>query len=471
MSEAIWKGLLDLDAQLGKHDVPRLSDVWLRDAERFYLSPNAKLWVACVGRGGAKTFASVKCGIAETLFGAYAIPNGERHYLGHVSENLSEAGKTSAIYAQYFRMLDVAIAPSVETIDLLDLPDRGIKILASRVGAVSGFRCYGWTADENAKWSSDGSNPSKEVVASMRAMTVTHPRARGRMFSSPVGRIGHFYDTLAQGDCFGQIVTQAATWIANPSVTEAQTRELEPDARIWAREYAAIPQAGALAAFDPAAIDRAFAPKRTLPSDGRVLVLDPSSGKKDTWSWGVVGWNREHHDPGYIRFDAIDGIEGSFWRETKSDDVVARVAKVAKDLGITDVHSDQREAFALEAAFRAHGLIFQAHDYTAASKPRAVETVRRWLADDMISLPEHAKLRTELHGFEERATASGSFTFGARGSGHDDFVALLLTAALTDIAGELTGPTRIHAPPPRSNDPSMDGSSGLYGRWAGRRGF
>lgn len=47
-------------------------------------------------------------------------------------------------------------------------------------------------------------------------------------------------------------------------------------------------------------------------------------------------------------------------------------------------------------------------------------------------LPRHERLRNELLGFEERISGSGGFTYGARGKNHDDYVALLITAAIAD---------------------------------------
>lgn len=64
------------------------------------------------------------------------------------------------------------------------------------------------------------------------------------------------------------------------------------------------------------------------------------------------------------------------------------------------------------------------------AKGNAVASLRRWLADSRITLPEHRILKNELNCFEEKVTPSGAITFGARGSGHDDYVALLLTAAM-----------------------------------------
>ena len=89
--------------------------------------------------------------------------------------------------------------------------------------------------------------------------------------------------------------------------------------------------------------------------------------------------------------------------------------------------------------------------YRHPSKPPAVERVRRWLADGALSLPAHDQLRNELLGFEERVTASGAFTFGARGSGHDDYVSLLITAAMADAKGMIPRGGRARAPAPTLN--------------------
>lgn len=437
-SPEILRGLLEIDARLAARGVPELSDFWRGEVEAFYLHPTARSWVAQIGRGGAKTTQGiVKTAIAETLFGQFKIPIGERHYFAIVSANVDETAKTLRVVGSNLRMLGVSFDTRDDAIDLREDKSRGLKVLACRVGAVSGFRAFGWAADENAKWSNDGANPSAEVCASLRAMTITHPNARSRMFSSPLGRAGYHYEAWSKGTTGYQVASHAASWVANPSITEAYTREHEPDERVWKREYAAEPQATASAAFDQDAVDRAFVPRAELIPRRRVMVIDASSGRKDTWAWGAVGWNRDERGHGYVHFDNVDGIEGRFWRTTSAREVVDRVAAACEARGITEVHGDQREAFALSALFEEKGLRFRAHDWTATSKPRAVETVRRWLADGLISFCEHAKLRRELLEFEEKITSAGTFRYEARGGGKDDYVALVVTAAMVELAGDL----------------------------------
>lgn len=441
MSRRLWVGFQDVVERLAAHGVPRPSDRWMQEVRRFYLHPTAKAWLACCGRGSGKNLVGILCDITELVHGDFKIAPGERHYQVQVGENTDEAQKTLRQQGAYFDMLGIPNERTKDTIDLGgELSDRGTKVLACRIGAVSGFRSTGDTHQEIAKWNNDGVNPADEIATSAAAQTVTHPSARHRYFSTPMGRTGFFYDRLRLGDTASQIVTCGPTWEFNPTITEAETRKLEPDERKWRREYLAEPQATALAAFDPTAVERAFAERPRLIPRRRSIIIDASSARKDRWSWGVCGWNLDAEGRGYLAFDLVDGLEGRFWEQVSAEELVDGIAHLAREVGITDVHGDQREAYALASLFERKGLRFTSHDWTATSKPRAVETVRRWLADGSLSLPPHEQLRRELLEFEEKLTASGGFRYEARRSGRDDYVALLLTAALADMGGELIAP-------------------------------
>jgi len=169
----------------------------------------------------------------------------------------------------------------------------------------------------------------------------------------------------------------------------------------------------------------------------------------------------------------VDGQPGRFFDQVRADAIVARVARLAVDRGVTSVHADQRESFALESLFSAANLDYHVHDWTSTSKPQAVERLRRWFADDRVALPTHAKLKIELLAFEERVTPSGQFTFGARGSGHDDYVALLLTAVMAsgDEADVQRVDMSLFVQPTRTTAPQSDywgiGPSGSGSRWDG----
>jgi len=244
---------------------------------------------------------------------------------------------------------------------------------------------------------------------------------------------------------------------------------------------------GAEGVFDFDAVERIFRacdPKQVRPLGAPQLIIDPSSGKKDSWAFGFCQWlqplpprdafiktpfsTRSVDDDGnvvermvgeyvldpaykgetrpFLRFFDIDGYEGSFWGQVSADEIIDRLARLCVHYGVRDVHSDQRESLMLKSAFERRRLRFHEHVYSPESKSSAIEHTRRWLKEAMLSVYDHPKLRAEFHAFTSRPTPGGGFTFGARGSGHDDYVALVLTAALASLEGLLHGsPIRIHA--------------------------
>jgi hypothetical protein len=441
---ATFASLLELDRDLARARHLPLTPWWREQLSRWYEHHTAKTLVARVGRGGTKSTTATKVALNETLFGDWLVPPGETHWFVLVSVSKDEAAARLLLLESYLRALGEKFERVGDSI-VLESQARGFRVLACQVASVSGPRAYGFACDELAKWRSSDrlSNPASEVVASANAMCVTHPRARRLLISSPVGLTDFHHKRFELGDTAEQLVAQAPTWVANPSITEAQTHELEPDPRIWAREYQAIPQAGALSVFEPQAVANAFVwPTTMCEPRGRIGVIDASSGRKDTWSFGVAAWR---HVDGARRlvFDKIGGFEGAFWKQRTGEQIVADVAETFKRWNVRSVHADQREALMLNAAFARHGLRFHEHTWTAPAKERAVSAVRGWLRDRVLLLPEHERLRDELLDFEERVTTSGAFSFGARGTGYDDFVSLLLTAAMADADRHLPdSPTR-----------------------------
>lgn len=139
----------------------------------------------------------------------------------------------------------------------------------------------------------------------------------------------------------------------------------------------------------------------------------------------------------YLQLHQVGVIEGGFAGRVSGDEIADQLAEVAKTHNVRHVHSDQRESLFLGAALQRRGLIFASHDWSNASKQQAVTLVRRWLADHKLALPPDAlELKRELLSFEEKVSPGGMLTFGARGSGHDDFVALLITLAHVELSDE-----------------------------------
>lgn len=410
MSSAVFAALLDISRALEKAGVPPLSPYWKNEAERFYLHSSARLLVECVGRGGDKSRTSTMMAVAETLAGDFRIPPGERHYFVHVAENRDEAAKTISIVARYLEILGVPFTRSADTIELEQLP-RGIRVLACRVGAVSGFRCFGWTADENAKWDTEGADPSAEVIASIRAMTVTHTEARGRMISSPLGIVGHFFDTWQKGDTDSQVVGHAPSWEANPSITEAQTRALEVDDRKWAREYKAIPTSELdESLFSAAAIDRAARrdANEIPPESGQHFVAGLDPGFRGNGFTFVVSTAKLAPDGRTIRSVVLAReLRGSKSAPLDADRAIVWLKEPYQRYRLPSIRTDQYSFDVLQVLARRHGIVLTREPSTATSNLERYEKLATYLNANELEIPNLPQLRADLLGVVRRITSNG----------------------------------------------------------------
>lgn len=473
---ATLDSLLGIDDALTRAGHHPLTDWWKEQLGRLYRHPSALTFVGRVGRGGAKSHTSAKVGLNETIFGDWVVPPGERHFWAYVSKTKDEAAQRLLLLQSMLRALGVKFETQGDQINLLDEP-RGFRVFACQIGAVSGFRCYGYSADELAKWENrdTGANPAEEVCSSLNAMCVTHRGVRRLLISSPWGMSDYHFKRFEAGDDADQVTAWAPTWIANPAMTEADTRKSEPDERVHMREYRAVPQATASAALEPEAITRA---QRKAPAEltrmAPVVCLDFSSGRGDAVVWSRTCWaHREqvpqvvcernflpgvgfHWEPvlddagnttpnpdfrptpPLLLFGPMGHQVGAFWQSIASEALVQRIASDCKAWGASWVVGDQREAYGLESLFAHHGIRFLSVAWTQPNKAAAVERIRRWLRDDQLVLPlptdgaPAERLNRELHAFEERLLPSGVAAYSAPRSGHDDHVATLVTAAIAD---------------------------------------
>lgn len=447
---------------------------WREQTRRFYLHPTATREIDRVGRGGAKSTHGIRVALVEML-SPWAIPPGERHFFAWVSENVDEAAQRPRQIEEALRILGIRCERSGNTVEI-EGTRTGFKAFACRVGAVSGFRCIGFLADEQAKWKAADSsaNPAGEVVASLRAMTITHPGAREWHVSSPLSTIDFHAEQFELGDTEQQITGYAATWTANPSVTEDDCRRKEPNERIFNREYRAIPQAALSSAFDAEAIAHAFrAPPEGYTAGRPVGLIDAARGGGDDSTFAVARWcwppspepefllveryhpalggkyrdfvydeqGRPTRNPKYdattapppvLQFTDVGGFDAATLRRTSAANVIATQARLFASRGVTHTIGDQFESYLAASEFARHGLRHTSLAWSNDSKTSAVERIRRWMIEGRLVLPEHTKLRTQLSTFQEKVTPTGLLTFSGRGVASDDYVALVLLAAAAD---------------------------------------
>jgi hypothetical protein len=177
-----------------------------------------------------------------------------------------------------------------------------------------------------------------------------------------------------------------------------------------------------------------------------ICILDPASGGKDRFTYCTAGWRVDSTGKPFVQFENMGGFESAIVRALGGREVMRRIIEIGRQAGARMFVSDQRDRLTTEDAFRAAQVQYRIYDWTAGenapgSKAPAVEHVRRWLQERRLALPAHETLKRELRAFEEKiAPQSGRFTFGVRGNGHDDFVALLITAAMADMDLQMRRP-------------------------------
>jgi hypothetical protein len=476
---------LEFDDTLAAHGVPPLTPWWRKGIgswlDRYEREHVLELW-ACAGRGSSKSTAIYKLAAFFAVHGDFRVPPGERHFAIVLSRLKEEASKATPIIAAWLRLLSIPHHVAGDVIELDDLP-RGIRVVAASVAATSGWRAFFVAKDERAKWAYDGAEmlDADEVDTSATSMTATHALAPVVTVGSAWGMAGSFFETITAGSDSSRVVLgPVPTWIAAPHISRESTEKKERDPRRWAREYACQFSATALGCFATEDIEAAFEPRAsgTICSD-TVVIIDASSGQKDSFTYGLVHWEQPGPDDGrsvldwgtardlepppppkpagppFLRFAPVVGIGPAEAGRLKADGVVRKVAALARTHRAVVV-GDQRDAWTLSSLFRSEKVRFVERTWTSANKAPAVELVRHWLREGVLSLPPDAtQMRDELLAFEERIEPkSGQFTFGGRGK-HDDFVSLLITAALVVLEGGL----RHRVPrPPRPGGGSSGGT-------------
>lgn len=463
-----------LEDALTQRSFPALSPWWRSTLERFYVSGKRQL-VLRVGRRGGKSSSLCRVAVLEALYGDHNIPAGDVGVVAIVSVSRDEATSRLRTIRAILDAIGVAYKPIEGGIELLSKPVI-FKVFAASISGVSGFTAVCVIADEVAKWkdSDTGSNPAREVLASIRPTMATQANARIFLSSSPLSKLDAHYEAFERGDAVDQMVAHAPTWVANPSISEADTLTLEPNDRTRRREYAAIPSEAESAAFDRDAVLAAFEPRPDIYTKATaVLVIDASSGRKDAFTaalvrwiwddktryytfydgrprpcpWGPGLWEKDEWKapPALLEFSEIASTEGAFWKTTRADEIVRKHAQTCKRVGAYRVFGDQREALSLESLYRNEGLKYESLAWSQPTKVAAVDMLRRLLAEKRVVFPESAdKMKKELLAYEERWTSAGNAIYAARGGGHDDFAALVLTALMADaVVGLPRSPNKL----------------------------
>jgi hypothetical protein len=248
--------------------------------------------------------------------------------------------------------------------------------------------------------------------------------------SSPWGEDDYHAQLFDQGETAHQQVSFAPSWVANPTLTEAATHELEPDERVWSREYAAVPGATVSQALDGEDVKAAFEPLNNLPAVGLChCAIDASSLRGDGFCWLIAG-----ESPIGLLIANVKGIEGEQLRRHSMASIVEAIAADCGSYGAKHVFGDQREAASLESLFCQQSLGFTSFAWSEPSKDEAFQLLRRLLRERKLHIEDHATLKKEMLAIKAHLLPSGRTKYATNGL---DFVSALVTLIHAILAGDV----------------------------------
>jgi hypothetical protein len=467
--KALLQSYRRVDGVLQAAGFPATSPTWMATLEEFWLSGRRRL-VVRKGRqgGGSTTMARVAavCG----LYGKHRIAKGSRGVFAFVSIRKDEASERLENIAQVLDALGITYERTEYEIQLVGKPIVWRSLTCTT--RERGTTMIGLVEDEVSSWiNKDGSaNPASEVDAALTPALITQPNARIYSISSPLGTLDFHAELYDRGDDAYQMTACGPSWYWNPSLTEADTRALQPDLRIWRREFAAIPSASASSVFTEEALRACFVPQPNLKKvSNTIMAIDPNSGKQCDYAFAIGAWCtrvwtgdwkdkyickpiiRSPND-GLIgpandripiqpltrnpdfgsdkRIFALETVSAFTDKTLAASDIVERLAALDRKLSIVDVVSDQREAFANYTLFKQQGLRFTEIPWTAPLKVETVSHLARLVEERRILFPPDESLLRELLQFEERITPSGITYVG---KGRTDRTSAILTLLMADF--------------------------------------
>jgi len=466
---------------------PELPEWWRALYSLFLPSPCRQLVVRAGRRGGKSSWACLfATAFALVYSGLGLVPPGDVGWVVFVSVSREEAQSRLRTIKQILDVLRVKYSPDGDTL-IIAGTNIGFRVQSCTVASVSGWTSILIIADEVAKWRDrdDGHNPAREVIAALRPTMATQPLAVLLMLSSPIGNEDAHAKAYAQGDSDFQLTAYAPTWIANPTISEQETHKLEPDERVWRREYLAQPQGALLPAFDPDAVEHAFAPMQidAIVSNS-VLGLDPAGFGKDRYGICSGAWGLPMHDPDddwewtHLPYDdgspspirvrgarkprteaalpavlylwAFSSIDSSFRQGMGIEAIADTILQLSRDVQAKLACTDRSEAFSLVSLLSTRGLKTEVFSFGGGQGVRTVSRMRQLLNARAVHIEADHRVKQQFLAFQERIGPNGlNYDQGRdEGGGHFDDVSAALQIVRADIEGHLSGS-------PASGGPSM----------------
>lgn len=425
--ETILRRYDEVDARLVAAGFPPTSPRWRQAIERWYQSGKRQI-VIRAGRRAGKSSTLSRLGVVEALYGQHDVPPGDLGTVAIISTRRDEAAKRLRTITAILDVLGEKYRPLPGGAIGVELVGRrrAFQVFAASIAGVSGFTAIFVLCDEVAKWldSETGANPATEVLASVRPTMATQRNARIALSSSPMGRLDAHFDAYEQGETELQLCEWFPTWEANPTLTEADTRALEPDESVWLREYKAIPQAEAESSLlSQLLLDQATRHPPQLidipPEPGHVYVatMDPATRGN---AWTLIVATR---GPDMVRRVVLAREwRGSPSMPLSSRSVLAEIAALVRPYGITHVYTDQLAIDPLTELAAMAGLGLIPESWTQQSKREAYEELRTVLLARQFECHPDPQVASDLLGIRKILTRVGvSYELAMHDGRHSDY--------------------------------------------------
>lgn len=440
----VFEGLMRNDERLVEAGFPPISPFWKENLKKLYAQGKSRL-VIRVGRRGGKSSTMARVAVAEGLYGNHPIPPGDVGVFVFVSVRQEEAKERLRTIGQILDHLNVPYQKRATEIQLIDKPVI-FRVYPANFRTIVGMTCIGFVADECARWRDDelGANPAKEVLASLRPAMATMPDAKEFLSSSPFAKMDAHYHYFEMGNTDEQNVAYAPTWVANPTLTIARCKQLEPDEPTFRREYEGIPMENeATQFFDSIAIDMSM----VLPPGGIIKANygEFSSAGADfafTNDWSALAV--AHRNENRYKIGEIDVLKPKPGSPLKPSEVCARFAFRCRYHGLRGVMADGHYKESIVEHLAAAGLAFM----EAPSRPvESYVRARSLIYQGLVELPKDTKLREEFLQVQARPTPNGSISLRLpRGpdGGHADRVSAIVLALFQRGGVEKVKPREEH---------------------------
>lgn len=235
---------------------PETSDFWkqvIEDSQDSYV----RQVTARVGRRGGKSTTLCRILVTTALYGDWEIPAGDKGFITILSVNKLEAQRRLDTTEQILKSLGYTKARELteesEGIEYtrsaselrIVVRRRTIvwQVVAATRSATVGGTSIAALCDEVSRWrdSDSGDNPAEEILQSLRPSLVSVKGSKLWLISSPWSTVDLHAQEFDHGNTATTRVYSAATWEANPTLTEKECRALEKDPVAFDREYKAIP--------------------------------------------------------------------------------------------------------------------------------------------------------------------------------------------------------------------------------------